>query len=75
MVHVRRSEDDLWEFLFSFHHVDSSNRTQNECPGSPSWLTSFLSSRVMKNSQTAVTGVRHSRTSTPLPPKKTTEAE
>lgn len=72
MVHVRRSEDNLWEFVFSFHHVGSSNRTRIECPGSPSWLTSFLSSRVMKNSQAAVTGVRYSRTPSPLrpPPKK-----
>lgn len=38
LVHVRRSEDNLWEFVFSFHHVGSSNRTQIECPGSPSWL-------------------------------------
>lgn len=70
MVHVRRSEDNLWEFVFSFHHVGSSNRTRIECPGSPSWLTSFLSSRVMKNSQAAVTGVRYSRTPSPLPPQK-----
>lgn len=39
-VHVRRSEDNLWEFLFSFHHVGPSNRTQIERPGSPSWPTS-----------------------------------
>lgn len=70
MVHVRRSEDNLWEFVFSFHHVGSSNRTRIECPGSPSWLTSFLSSRVMKNSQAAVTGVRYSRTPSPLPKRK-----
>lgn len=70
MVHVRRSEGNLWEFVFSFHHVGSSNRTRIECPGSPSWLSSFLSSRVMKNSQAAVTGVRYSRTPSPLPKRK-----
>lgn len=66
-VHVRRSEDNLWEFLFSFHHVGPSNRTQIERPGSPSWPTSSCPAGLKKGVKTAVTGGRHSRTSSPLP--------
>lgn len=33
-VHMWRSEDSLWESVFSFHHTGPQNQTQAASPGS-----------------------------------------